>query len=168
MKTLNSLVLILLLGSAAIAKSLASTDITIEINNYTTGNLKMTDLSTSPPPPPDLSLDVYDVDPRSIRNINFAHERNYTRPGPDWQPTLKKVKPIELVLSYELHNSNFECQLHTRFIAPIGFGALAPSYRPDWTSRTAYTGDGKYTCRSEIARRMLEPPFSYTVRLIVE
>jgi len=168
MNIMKNFILALLLGPATVANSLANTGITVELTNNTSGTLQMTEMLTDPPPPEGFSLTPYDVAPRSIRNIHFPNKRNFTYPTSDWQPSLRKVKPIEIVLSYQLKNSNFGCQLQTKFEAPIGFGVLEPQYRPDWTSRTAYTGDGEYTCRSEISQKMLEPPFSYTVRLVVE
>ncbi|MCJ8204314.1 hypothetical protein [Pseudomonas sp. RGM2987] len=161
-------ILALLLGSAMAANSMASTEVTVEITNNTRGTLKMNNLLTDPPQAADFPLSAYDIAPKSTHVIHVAHERNYTYPTAGWQPTLKKVKPIELVLNYEMNNFNFECQMQTRFQAPIVIGALEPSYRPDWKSRTTYTGNGTYTCRSEVSRKLLEPPFDYTVRLIVE
>lgn len=168
MNILKSFILALILGPAMVANSMANTGISVEIKNNTNGTLTMTNLLTDPPQPADFSSNAYDVSPKSIRNIHFIHQRNYTYPTAGWQPTLKKVKPIELVLSYALSNYDFECQMQTRFQAPIVFGALEPRYKPDWNSRSTYTGDGKYTCRTEISQKMLEPPFNYTVRLIVE
>lgn len=168
MKIMKSFILALILGPTMVASSLANTGVTVEITNNTTGILEMTNMLTDPPPPADFSLSPYDVSPRSMRNIHFTNKRNFTYPTSDWQPSLRKVKPIEIVLSYQLKNSKFGCQIQTKFEAPIGFGVLEPQYRPDWKSRTAYTGDGEYTCRSEISQKMLEPPFSYTVRVIVE
>ncbi|MEN2395787.1 hypothetical protein [Pseudomonas halotolerans] len=163
---MKSFILALLLGPALVANSMANTGITVEVTNYTPGTLKMNTLSSDPAPPADFSLSGYNVAPKSIRNIHFANKRDFTYPNSGWQPTLKKVQPIELVLVYGL--DDFECQLQTRFEAPIHFGAIEPRYKPNWRSNTAYTGNGQYSCRTEISQKMLEPPFSYTVRLIVE
>jgi len=168
MNMLKNFTLALLFGPAMVASSLADTGVTMEITNNTSRTLNMVNMVTDPAPPADFSLSGYDVSPQSIRNIHFVNKRTYTYPSSDWQPSLRKVKPIELLLSYQMDGADFGCQVQTRFEAPIGFGVLEPRYRPDWKTRTAYTGNGEYTCRSEIAQKMLEPPFSYTVRLIVE
>lgn len=168
MNIMKNLVLALLLGPVAVTCSLANTRITVEIINNTSKALEMTNISTEIPIPPDFSLSAYEVAGKTTQELYFAHERRFTYPAAGWQPTLRKIKPIELVLSYQMSNFNFGCQMQTYFEAPIGFGVLESSYRPNWKSRVAYTGNGEYTCRSEIFRKMLEPPFNYSVRLIVE
>lgn len=168
MNIMKNLVLGLLLGPVAVASSLANTRITVEITNNTSNVLELTNISSEIPIPPDFSLSAYEVTAKTKQELYFVHDRRFTYPAAGWQPTLRKIKPIELVLSYQMSNFNFGCQMQTHFEAPIGFGALESSYRPNWKSRVAYTGNGEYTCRSEIFRKMLEPPFNYSVRLIVE
>ncbi|MDO7898139.1 hypothetical protein [Pseudomonas citrulli] len=168
MNILNNLILALLLGPAMVAYSVANTEVTVEIANDTRGTLKMNSLLTDPPQADNFVLDVHDIAPHTTYRFSIEHFRHYTYPGTGWKPTLKKIKPIELVINYEMKNFNFECQLHTRLQVPIVPGVLEPSYQPDWKSRTAYTGNGEYRCRSEISRKMLEPPFNYAVRLVVE
>ncbi|MBT2340326.1 MULTISPECIES: hypothetical protein [Pseudomonas] len=168
MNILKSFILALVLGPAMVANAQANTEVTVEITNNTRGTLNMTNLLTDPPQAEDYPLSDHDIPPKSIYMLHLTHERNYTYPASGWQPTLKKVKPIELVLSYKMKNFNFECQMQTLFQAPIAFGFLEPSYKPNWKSDWNYTGNGEFTCRTEITRKMLEPPFSYTVRLIIE
>lgn len=168
MNMMKNLILALLLGPAAVATSLANTGITVELVNKTSHTLEMTNILSEQPTPPDMSLSAYDVPAKTTREFYFAHNRKFTYPAAGWQPTLRKIKPIELVLSYQMSTFNFGCQMQTRFEAPIGFGVLESSYRPNRKSKTAYTGNGEYTCRSEIFQKMLEPPFNYSVRLIVE
>ena len=168
MNTLKSFTLALLLGPALITHSLANTEVTVEIANHTRGTLNMNSLLTDPPQAEDFFPGAHEIAPQSTYQLRIGHIRNYSYPGAGWQPTLKKIKPIEIVLNYEMSNFNFECQMQTRFQASIVPGALEPRYKPDWKSRTTYTGNGEYTCRSDISRKMLEPPFHYTVRLIVE
>lgn len=168
MNILKSFILALLLGPAMVANSMASTRITVEVVNNTSDTLEMINILSELPVHPDVTLDLYDVPAKTTRDFQFVHNRKFTYPAAGWQPSLRKIQPIELVVSYQLSNFNFGCQMKTRFEAPIGFGVLEPSYRPDRKSETAYTGNGNYTCRSEIAQKMLEPPFNYTVRLIVE
>lgn len=165
---MKNLILGLLLGPVAVATSLANTAITVEIINNTSNTLEMTNALSELPMPPDFSFSTHDIPAKTVGELYFVHNRRFTYPAAGWQPTLRKIKPIELVLSYQMSNFNFGCQMQTLFEAPIGFGVLEPSYRPNWKSRTAYTGNGEYTCRSEISQKMLEPPFSYTVRLIIE
>lgn len=161
-------ILALLTGPAMIASSMANTGITMEITNRTPAVLEMIHMGTDPAPPEDFSLSAYDISPKSIRNLHFVNQRDYTYPGSGWQPTLKKVEPIEILIAYQMKGSDFGCQIQTQFEAPVGFGFLEPQYQPDWKSRTAYTGNGEYTCRSEIFQKMLQPPFSYSVRIIIE
>lgn len=168
MKIFKNLMLTLLLGPAAAATSLANIGITVEIENNTSKALEMTNFLSERPIHPDYTMSDYGVPAKTTREFYFIYDRKFTYPAAGWQPSLRKVKPTELVLSYQMSHFNFGCQMQTRFEAPIGFGVLESSYRPDWTSRTAYTGNGEYTCRSQITQKMLEPPFSYTVRLIVE
>ncbi|AOE64384.1 hypothetical protein LOY64_07630 [Pseudomonas corrugata] len=168
MNPLKNLIPALIMGTTMVAHTMAATEVTVEITNNTRGTLNMTNLLTDPAQDADFPLSAHDVLPKSTYILRVAHQRNYTYPTSGWQPTLKKVKPIELVLNYKMSNFNFECQMQTRFQAPIVIGALEPSYKPDWKSRANYTGNGQFTCRTEITRKMLEPPFNYTVRLIVE
>ncbi|SFB52520.1 hypothetical protein SAMN03159488_04765 [Pseudomonas sp. NFIX10] len=168
MNILKNFIIALLLGPAMVAHSQANTEVTVEIANNTRGTMKMNNLLTDPPQAEDFSLSAHDIDPKSTYRFHIEHFRDYTYPGPGWRPTLKKVKPVELVLNYEMSHFNFECQMHTRLQVSIVPGALEPSYKPTWKSNTTYTGNGEYTCRSEISRKMLEPPFNYTVRLIIE
>ncbi|ROM71546.1 hypothetical protein BK653_06605 [Pseudomonas brassicacearum] len=168
MNIMKNLILGLLLGPVAVATSLANTAITVEIINNTSNAMEMTNVLTEVPTPSDFSLSAYGVPAKTASELYFVHDRRFTYPAAGWQPTQRKIKPIELVLSYQMSNFNFGCQMQTLFEAPIGFGILESSYRPNWKSRTAYTGNGEYTCRSEVSQKMLEPPFSYTVRLIIE
>ncbi|MCQ6258481.1 hypothetical protein [Pseudomonas sp. Q11] len=168
MNMMKNLILALLLGPVAVATSLANTRITVELVNKTSHALEMTNISSEQPTPPDMSLSVYDVPAKTTREFYFVHNRRFSYPATGWQPTLRKIKPIELVLSYQMSTFNFDCQMQTRLEVPIGFGVLEASYKPSRKSRTAYTGNGEYTCRSEIFQKMLEPPFNYSVRLIVE
>ncbi|EJL02988.1 MULTISPECIES: hypothetical protein [Pseudomonas] len=164
----KSFTLALLLGPMAVATSQANTAITVEVVNNTSHALEMTNFLSELPTSPDFSLSNFDIAAKTSDELYFLHNRRYTYPAAGWQPTLRKIKPIELVLSYQMSDFNFGCQMQTRFEAPIGFGVLESSYRPNWKSRTAYTGNGEYTCRSLISQKMLEPPFNYTVSLIIE
>jgi hypothetical protein len=84
MNILKSFILALILGPAMVANSMANTGITVEITNNTAGTLTMTNLLTDPPQPPDFSSNAYDISPKSIRNIHFVHQRNYTYPTAGW------------------------------------------------------------------------------------
>ena len=164
MSLMKNLILALLLGPLAAAVSLANTNIIVNVINDTSHDLEMTNLLGEFSIPDDFSV----VPADASMEFHFKHERQFTYPVAGWQPTLREIKPIELVLTYQMTNFNFGCQLQTLFDARVIFGFLEPSYKPNWQSRTAYTGNGEYSCRSVITQRMLEPPFSYTINLTID
>ncbi|MBC3366158.1 hypothetical protein [Pseudomonas sp. SWRI154] len=161
---MKNLILALLLGPVAAAVSLADTNIIVKIANHTSKDLEMSNLSGEFSINPDFS----DIPAKKNLELHFKHDRKFTYPLAGWQPKLREIKPIELVLTYQMTHFNFGCQMQTLFEAPVVFGILTPSYKPNWQSRTAYTGNGEYTCRSEITQKMLEPPFSYTIHLVID
>lgn len=163
MNIIKRLAFALALAPLLIANSMADTAVTVQVTNYTSSLLKMKSLSTVPA---DYPLATYDVSPSSIRNLHFVFKRNFTYTTAGWQPSRRKVEPVRLILAYELEG--YGCQLFTRLSAPVHFGVLEPRYVPDWVSSVKTSGDSKYTCKTEISRKMLEPPFSYTVNVSID
>uniref|UniRef100_UPI00053A4C4E hypothetical protein n=1 Tax=Pseudomonas fluorescens TaxID=294 RepID=UPI00053A4C4E len=111
MSLMKNLILALLLGPLAAAVSLANTNIIVNVINDTSHDLEMTNLLGEFSIPDDFPV----VPADASMKFQFKHERKFTYPAAGWQPTLREIKPIELVLTYQMTNFNFGCQLQTLF-----------------------------------------------------
>lgn len=143
--------------------AMADTAVLVQVTNNTSDTLKLRHLSVLPP---DYPTSGYDVLPKQLRNINIPFQRAFTYPTSGWQPTLKKIAPIQFNLTYEINGHL--CQLATRLEVPIIPGWSAPDYSPRWNKTVNTSGNNNYRCNAVITQKMPEPPFSYTINLTID
>ncbi|MBO1541825.1 hypothetical protein [Pseudomonas sp. OA65] len=143
--------------------AMADTAVLVQVMNKTPDTLKLRHLSVLPP---DYPTSGYDVSPNKLRNINIPFQRAFTYPTSGWQPTLRKIAPMQFNLTYEV-NGHF-CQLATRLEVPIIPGWAEPSYSPRWNKAVNTSGNNNYRCNAVITQKMSEAPFSYTINLTID
>ncbi|MBC3387854.1 hypothetical protein [Pseudomonas sp. SWRI179] len=151
------------LGPVFISGAMADTAVLVQVTNNTSDTLRLKHLSVLPP---DYPTAGYDVSPNRLRNINIPFQRAFTYPTSGWQPTLKKIEPIEFNLAYEINGHT--CQLSTRLEVPVIPGWAEPSYIPRWSKNIKSSGNNDYTCEAVISEKMTEAPFSYTIKLTID
>ncbi|WP_434580096.1 hypothetical protein J3P95_18905 [Pseudomonas sp. Z5-35] len=163
MNDLKRFTLAAVLTPVFISSALADTAVLVQVTNNSSDTLKLTHLSVLPP---DYPTSGYDVAPNKLRNINIPFQRIFTYPTSGWQPTLRKISPIQFNLTYEINGHI--CQLVTRLEVPIIPGWSEPSYNPRWSKTVNTSGNDNYSCKAVITQKMTEAPFSYTISLTVD
>ncbi|MCW1245211.1 hypothetical protein OC610_12410 [Pseudomonas sp. SAICEU22] len=151
------------LAPVFITSALADTAVLVQVTNNTSNTLRLKYLSVLPP---DYPTSGYDVSPHNLRNINIPFQRTYTYPTSGWQPTLRKVSPVQFDLTYEVNGHI--CQLATRLEVPIIPGWSEPSYAPHWSKAVNSAGNNNYSCNAVISQKMPEVPFNYTIKLTID
>ncbi|WP_420232569.1 hypothetical protein ACN079_26885 [Pseudomonas sp. ABY48] len=162
MNYINRFILAAALAPAIITSAMADTAVLVQVTNNTSDTLKLKHLSVLPP---DYPISDYDVSPNKLRNINIPFHRTFTYPTSGWQPTLRKIPPIQFNLTYEVNGHI--CQLSTHLEVHIIPGWSEPSYSPHWSKTVNASGNDNYSCKAVISQKMSEAPFSYTVNLTI-
>ncbi|WP_162556183.1 hypothetical protein [Pseudomonas sp. 31-12] len=154
MNMVKKLIFALLATCAPFSYSLADTVVTIKIINNTFGTLKLKqhgglEAELSAP------LTSFNIGPGTEESLDIPYQRAFTYDQSGWQPTRKKVAPISNFIDYEVNG--FRCRLKTLMNAPVGFGALEPSYKPAWEQTSSGRGTSGYSCNSYISERLSSP-----------
>jgi hypothetical protein len=165
MNSLLKMAPILLLLAAASSNLMASTLVSVEITNKTLGTLKLKQASglereLGRP------LTAFNIGPGTTEIIDLDYARAFTYDAPGWQPTKKKVAPINLAIDYEIHG--YRCRMQTSLDVAVVPGALEPSYKPRWKHTSTASGNNNYRCHSSITTTLSKPPYSYTVNFTIE
>lgn len=163
MNYIKRFILAAALAPVFITGAMADTAVLVQVTNNTSDTLKLKHLSVLPP---DYPISNYDVSPNKLRNINIPFQRKFTYPTSGWQPTLRKISPIQFTLTYEVNGH--VCQLSTQLEVPIVPGWAEPSYSPHWSKTVNSSGNNNYSCKAVISQKMSEVPFSYTVNLTID
>lgn len=164
MKTLRISTCALLLLCSFNAHSMSNTVISVKVVNNTFGTMKLksiTGLEVALNGP----LITFNVGPGTYEIIDIPYSRPFTLDSPNWQPRRNKVEPVTLDLEFEVHGQR--CRLKTRMEAPVGYGVLAPDYKPVWQTAVEASGSGKYRCHGVTTKKLTRPPFSYAVELSI-
>ena len=164
MNTYKAIALALLFFYSVNANSMSDTVITLKLSNNTFGTMKMKSISGL-----EVALNgpliTFNVGPGTVEIIDIPYTRPFTLDSSNWQPRRNRVAPAILDLEYEVHGHR--CRLKTRMDAPVGRGVLEADYQPAWKSTVEASGNGKYKCNVTTSRKMMKPPFSYTVELSI-